>query len=48
MNFVELTPSEHSSGQRQKQGGITMCGNTHARRILIEAVGVSFQSQSLL
>ncbi|GGA85215.1 IS110 family transposase [Neiella marina] len=37
MNFVGLTPSEHSSGQRQKIGGITKCGNTHARRILIEA-----------
>lgn len=37
MNFVGLTPSEYSSGQRQKQGGITKCGNTHARRILIEA-----------
>jgi len=37
MNFVGLTPSEHSSGLRQKQGGITKCGNTHARRILIEA-----------
>ncbi|MDO6766188.1 transposase [Agarivorans sp. 1_MG-2023] len=37
MNFVGLTPSEYSSGNRQKQGGITKCGNTHARRILIEA-----------
>ena len=37
MNFVGLTPSEYSSGNRKKQGGITKCGNTHARRILIEA-----------
>lgn len=37
MNFVGLTPSEHSRGQRQQQGTITKCGNTHARRILIEA-----------
>lgn len=37
MNFVGLTPSEFSSGARQRQGGITKCGNTHARRILIEA-----------
>lgn len=37
MNFVGLTPSEHSSGARQSQGGITKCGNTHARRILVEA-----------
>ncbi|RDV24223.1 IS110 family transposase [Alteromonas aestuariivivens] len=35
MNFVGLTPSEYSSGARQQQGGITKCGNTHARRILI-------------
>ncbi|WP_371878133.1 transposase [Ferrimonas sp. SCSIO 43195] len=33
MNFIGLTPSERSSGQREKRGG----GNTHARCILIEA-----------
>jgi len=37
MNFVGLTPSEHSSGQRERRGGITKCGNSHARRILIES-----------
>ncbi|WP_341501454.1 IS110 family transposase [Gallaecimonas sp. GXIMD4217] len=37
MNFVGLTPAEHSSGQREWRGGITKCGNSHARRILIEA-----------
>ncbi|WP_417349952.1 IS110 family transposase [Ferrimonas sp.] len=37
MNFVGLTPSERSSGTRERRGNITKCGNTHARRILIEA-----------
>jgi transposase len=35
--FLGLTPSEHSSGERRRQGGITKTGNTHARRLLIEA-----------
>ncbi|MCE9687753.1 IS110 family transposase [Shewanella sp. AS16] len=37
MNFVGLTPSERSSGQRERRGGITKCGNGHVRRILIES-----------
>jgi transposase len=36
-SFVGLTPSEDSSGQRRSQGSITKTGNTHARRLLIEA-----------
>ena len=35
--FLGLTPSENSSGERRRQGGITKTGNTHARRLLIEA-----------
>jgi transposase len=35
--FLGLTPSENSSGQRRRQGGITKAGNGHARRLLIEA-----------
>jgi transposase len=35
--FVGLVPSEHSSGQSRIQGSITKTGNTHARRMLIEA-----------
>jgi len=35
--FLGLTPSESSSGERRRQGGITKTGNTHARRLLIEA-----------
>ncbi|MBA3743957.1 IS110 family transposase [Sporichthya sp.] len=35
--FVGLVPSEHSSGQSRVQGSITKTGNTHARRLLVEA-----------
>src|SRR5437763_565102 len=35
--FLGLTPSEDSSGERRRQGGITKTGNTHARRLLGEA-----------
>jgi len=37
MSFVGLVPGEHSSGQRRRQGAITRCGNSHLRRILVEA-----------
>jgi len=36
MAFVGLHPSEHSSGNRRRQGGIAKTGNGHARRALIE------------
>lgn len=35
--FLGLTPSEHSSGERRRQGAITKTGNSHARRLLVEA-----------
>jgi transposase len=35
--FLGLTPSENSSGQRRRQGAITKTGNSHARRLLVEA-----------
>jgi transposase len=35
--YLGLVPSEHSSGDTRRQGGITKTGNTHARRLLIEA-----------
>jgi len=35
--FLGLTPSEHSSGERRRQGAITKAGNSHVRRLLIEA-----------
>jgi len=36
MAFLGLVPSEHSSGGKRRQGGITKCGNSHARWMLIE------------
>jgi transposase len=35
--FVGLIPSEYSSGDKRRQGGITKTGNGRARRALIEA-----------
>jgi transposase len=35
--YLGLVPSEHSSGQSRTQGGITKTGNTHVRRLLVEA-----------
>lgn len=37
MAYLGLVPSEHSSGNSVKKGGITKSGNTHARRTLIES-----------
>lgn len=36
MAFLGLVPTENSSGKKQSRGGITKCGNPHARWILIE------------
>jgi transposase len=36
MSYLGLTPSESSSGERRRQGGITKAGNSHARRALVE------------
>lgn len=35
--FLGLTPSEDSTGARRRLGAITKTGNTHARRLLVEA-----------
>jgi transposase len=35
--YLGLVPSEYSSGQSRSQGGITKTGNTHVRRLLVEA-----------
>jgi transposase len=35
--FLGLVPSEHSSGEHRRQGAITKTGNSHARRLLVEA-----------
>ena len=37
MDYVGLAISEYSSGPRRRRGGITKAGNSHVRRILIEA-----------
>ncbi len=37
MAFVGLVPREYSSGGRERRGGITKTGNSHVRRILVEA-----------
>lgn len=37
-SFLGLVPSEYSSGQKVSRGDITKKGNSHLRRILIEAV----------
>jgi transposase len=37
MAFVGLVPSEHSSGAKRAQGGITKTGNAHLRRVLVES-----------
>jgi len=36
MAFLGLVPSENSSGGKKRQGGISKCGNPHARWLLIE------------
>jgi transposase len=36
-SFVGLVPSEYSSGSSRVQGPITKTGNTHVRRLLVEA-----------
>jgi transposase len=37
MAFVGLVPCEHSSGEHRRQGSITKVGNSHVRRLLVEA-----------
>jgi len=36
-SFVGLVPTERSSGESRSQGSITKTGNTHVRRLLVEA-----------
>jgi transposase len=37
MSYSGAVPSEHSSGDRVRRGGITKTGNAHLRRVLVEA-----------
>jgi transposase len=37
MSYLGLTPSESSSGEKERRGPITKTGNGHVRRLLVEA-----------
>ena len=37
MGYLGLVPSEHTSGEKRRLGAITKSGNSHVRRVLIEA-----------
>ena len=37
MAYLGLVPREHSSGESTRRGGLTKAGNSHVRRVLIEA-----------
>ncbi|MEE8385427.1 MAG: IS110 family transposase [Dehalococcoidia bacterium] len=37
MAYLGLVPSEYSSGETRRRGSITKTGNSHARRLLVEA-----------
>jgi hypothetical protein len=37
MAYLGLVPTENTSDQKRRQGGITKTGNSHARWLLIEA-----------
>jgi transposase len=37
MSYWGLVQSEHSSGGKTRRGGITKAGNSHARRVVVEA-----------
>jgi len=37
MAYLGLVPSEHSSGDTRRQGGLTKTGNTLARKLLVES-----------
>lgn len=37
MAYLGLTPSERSSGEKTRRGGISKTGNSHVRRVLIES-----------
>jgi transposase len=37
MSYTGMVPSEHSSGPKTQRGAITKTGNSHLRRVLVEA-----------
>ena len=36
-SYLGLVPTEDSTGQSRSQGGVTKTGNSHVRRLLVEA-----------
>jgi len=38
MSYIGVVPSENSTGTKRRQGGITKCGNTHVRWMLVEII----------
>ncbi len=44
-SYIGLVPSEYSSGSTQQKGGITKTGNTHLRRLLLEAANCAYSSR---
>ena len=47
MAFIGIVPSEHSTGDKRRQGGITKTGNGFVRRILVEASWAYRRSASI-
>jgi hypothetical protein len=45
MDYVGLVPSEHSSGETTRRGGITKTGNSHCRHVLVQASWTIIQTQ---
>jgi transposase len=45
--YLGLVPSESSTGERHSRGSITKCGNSHLRRILIEAASAYSRATTL-
>ena len=37
MAYLGFVPREHSSGDRERRGGITKAGNSHCRHVLLQA-----------
>lgn len=47
MGYIGTVPSEHSSGETIRRGGITKTGNAHIRRIIIEVAWLQRHKQML-
>ena len=47
-SYIGLTPSESSSGERRKQGGISHCGRPRLRHLLVEVAWRSIAKDSEL